>query len=743
VKPSLVSILLIIAATIVVAPHIHCVELERPTDYGAFHTVEQSSSLAAVISADSYIYLPPGTHVVNNPLVIDRDEPLFIHGAGQRGTRLVAKNRGRPLILVQRVPLLNLSNLQLIPASGSVSKEPRALLVAGEKPVVVEIQDCNVDESALEFRGPGSFRLQGTTLIPKGALRAPIVIDHPDALFTMVGGNISNGKRAARFTSPEAYHIWQKRGRLRIYGTGVQASLGRADFRIETASRHGPHLIANVRSEGNNGANRGKFRSTLVEVPPTEESVELVVQSSSGAWTSQGRGEARLVDFNAAGTLWLLGNNAFTSSRALAEGRGARARVVTFGNVTYDGNDPLPIDAAEEISIGNLRYRETWVGHPLGRVVALPSVGSPDAAKALVANLPRLELPEPLSRPRLDAPLPGMQSVREFGAVGDGKHDDTKSLQAAIDSRCGDPSGKILYFPAGRYRITDRLRFNHNEAKCKKHPSGGWLAGAGSTRTKLVREGGGPGGVFVSQGIAQATIEGLTFQATPFDRSNPGRVTEAAFALENDPKVGHATQGVSFYDVVFDGGRQALGIGLESRSNCSENLIVDGVFRNAHVGLAIGSYNALANLVYRGSFENNDIAMGHDEQTLSGGTWAVLGAKVRGTHLRDIALRNSAGGVWFIHGLDSDSKVIADQRATGAVFPLLFEYSHWKTASSVPVRFDFKAAGGVIFLRSSVAQLDLDLRSIPGSYALALDSSLGGFRSARLGENSRSWTSND
>lgn len=47
-------------------------------------------------------------------------------------------------------------------------------------------------------------------------------------------------------------------------------------------------------------------------------------------------------------------------------------------------------------------------------------------------------------------------SVRDFGAVGDGRTDDSKAVQAAYDKLVSDGGG-ILYFPPGTYRIALRL----------------------------------------------------------------------------------------------------------------------------------------------------------------------------------------------------------------------------------------------------------------------------------------------
>ena len=65
-------------------------------------------------------------------------------------------------------------------------------------------------------------------------------------------------------------------------------------------------------------------------------------------------------------------------------------------------------------------------------------------------------------------PFPSWANVKtEFGAVGDGKADDTAAIQKALESvRSSSSPKKVLYFPAGIYRITSTLRLDrisHNE----------------------------------------------------------------------------------------------------------------------------------------------------------------------------------------------------------------------------------------------------------------------------------------
>ena len=71
--------------------------------------------VAKAVAAENHIFVPQGVHVIDNPLVIDRDTPLFIHGADRAGTLLVAKDPKQPLLVVKRAPLVNLAGLPASP----------------------------------------------------------------------------------------------------------------------------------------------------------------------------------------------------------------------------------------------------------------------------------------------------------------------------------------------------------------------------------------------------------------------------------------------------------------------------------------------------------------------------------------------------------------------------------------------------------------------------------------------------
>lgn len=57
----------------------------------------------------------------------------------------------------------------------------------------------------------------------------------------------------------------------------------------------------------------------------------------------------------------------------------------------------------------------------------------------------------------------GVVSVKSYGAIGDGVHDDTSAIQAAINGYVG--SRHLIYFPDGTYLISAATLTLPNENK--------------------------------------------------------------------------------------------------------------------------------------------------------------------------------------------------------------------------------------------------------------------------------------
>ena len=89
-----------------------------------------------------------------------------------------------------------------------------------------------------------------------------------------------------------------------------------------------------------------------------------------------------------------------------------------------------------------------------------------DSEYKTVAEFEALDLvPE-----KLDKVIPGLPSmdtwvnVRDLGAMGDGRTDDTKAIQEAIASH------STVYFPSGWYRITETIKLNKGSVLVGLHP---------------------------------------------------------------------------------------------------------------------------------------------------------------------------------------------------------------------------------------------------------------------------------
>ncbi|MEG3092916.1 glycosyl hydrolase family 28-related protein [Sphingomonas sp. PB1R3] len=76
-----------------------------------------------------------------------------------------------------------------------------------------------------------------------------------------------------------------------------------------------------------------------------------------------------------------------------------------------------------------------------------------------------------------------MMSVRAFGAVGDGRTDDTAAIQRAIDQAVAQPGGGTVWFPPGRYAVRALSCINRDPAEFDRILR---LLGAGPALSSIV-----------------------------------------------------------------------------------------------------------------------------------------------------------------------------------------------------------------------------------------------------------------
>lgn len=727
---------------------------ERPTSYAEFDTsvsAGNGTELKAAIESGTidYIYIQPGNYTLSNPVTINRSTSLFLHGVDRVSTRLIAATPTQPMFIVTAAPLIQLASVSLEPTfSASSTIDSKAIQFSQAQSLAFEMLDTQLGAAMLDIAGPGTYHMQAPVVRTNGKVQTAFRLNHPSADLFIRGGDItSNGFTLA---ASDYAHIWQLEGRLRVYSTTVQGALGDSDIQIETASELGPHMIANVRSEGvaSHLAGTGAV-SRILYVPPTTESVDVVMKNNGGAWdtgptggTHLDRMNCKIANYNARGTLWMIGNHADAyCGRAVVEGQAPFSTIVAIGNL-ISSPEPLPVTASRVIQSSELFAFNYWSNGDQ----TLPNVRwTPDAvpthklgAYCAPPTIPDDNLPTYLTRPPMPSAMPGLVDVKvTHGAVGDGVTDDLAALQAAFNASCTGTAPKLLYFPAGTYRITDTLYHNHTTGgTCHNGmPNGGFIGGAGSATTKIKMATGTKKGILASDGIAAATIQGITFESWTWAPADPELST---VDFDRNLTFSIATQLNNFYDVVIDGGWSgfATGTRISNGNQCSSQVLFGGQIKNANIGLNSGNSNALWNGVIGTTLTDNYYAFGSVAVAggpVAGGKWFAYDTTSRGTKTREFLHANASnGGAWYFNDLDSNAPQFFVQGSTGGAYPLFFERSLIDPVAGQTYLFDVGNSMGPIFLRTRAIRSGVRVgNGTQGqSYALKLHSEIDDWSSA-------------
>ena len=728
----------------------------RPTAYSQFDsTITTAAGLKTALESsatNTYIYLRRGTYVLDNPVVVDKPGTLYLHGTDSRFTQLVALRPELPMIIVSRAALVNVAGVDFWPTKNRRHYlRSTAMLFLQPASMIVEIMDCLVSDTMLSLRGAGTYHIQSCQWGLGGKVNTGVFVDHPSAEVLIFAGDSSNGMSQIRPTG-EFAHVMQRRGRLRVYSTTFEGGLGASDIRIEGASTaSGPHVVANVRSEGRNGAAANTtVPSRILQVPATSAVVDVIFKNNGGSWdtgpqggTSDERMNCKMVNYNAAGTLWALGNHANAyCGRHIVEGTvGSGGKVVSVGNIT-SGNDSTVNTGGTTYDVLNLFASNYWNGNetnPILRWVATGSNPPNFGSYSGIPSVPNDVLPAFLTRPTVDTDLPDFINVKTaHSAVGDGVADDRAAIQAALDANCNSNTPKTLWFPAGTYRITDKLYLNHSTGgSCHSTlPYGGWIAGAGSGSTKIKMNAGTKKGILLTDGFAGAVIQGITFETFAYTGGDP---TEHNVAFEMASGANIATQMISLYDVVIDGGYGGFVNGSHhpTGGQCSSNVMYGGTIKNAHIGLISGHSNAIANGVVGVSLENNDYSLGawSDNQGSmpAGGNWFAYDSAATSVNTADALFGQTANGTtWYYNDYSSDAPTWFTVGCTTAVYPIMFDRSTINPAAGATWLWDIGSSGGPFFLHSTSNRIALRVGQcgMGQSYGIKMHSTIDDWGSA-------------
>jgi len=185
-------------------------------------------------------------------------------------------------------------------------------------------------------------------------------------------------------------------------------------------------------------------------------------------------------------------------------------------------------------------------------------------------------------------PFPSWRDLRrDFGAVGDGKADDTAPFQRALDGLVKHTDSCVLYLPPGTYRLTDTVR---TIRKAHTDCQGVAIVGEDPARTVL-RWDGPKGGTMFQWDAWYSKISRLTFDGAG----------SAAVALLYGPAFSTYNE---TSDLIFRDATNGLVLGGPQTAGQAENAVLRCQFVRCGIGVQTMNWNSMDVWVWYCRFED-------------------------------------------------------------------------------------------------------------------------------------------
>jgi len=184
--------------------------------------------------------------------------------------------------------------------------------------------------------------------------------------------------------------------------------------------------------------------------------------------------------------------------------------------------------------------------------------------------------PSALAQEEFVGPLAGWRNVKaDYGAVGDGKADDTATIQRAFDDLRLHKDSCVLYFPAGAYRITATVR---TARKAHQDCMGVTIIGEDPAKT-AIRWDGPKGGMMVKYDAWYSKISRLTFDGA--GKAGVALAYGDAFSTYNETS-----------DMVFQDAGVGISMGTADNGQ-AENEVLRCTFLRCGRGLQTNNFNSM------------------------------------------------------------------------------------------------------------------------------------------------------
>ncbi len=215
----------------------------------------------------------------------------------------------------------------------------------------------------------------------------------------------------------------------------------------------------------------------------------------------------------------------------------------------------------------------------------------------------------------------------KYGAKGDGTSDDTQALQLAFNAigTGGEDAPKVLYLPAGTYRITSGLTMS-----AKKYIA---IVGEDPATTKILWAGATGGIMFKLNGVTYSRFGRITW-----DGAGKANTAVAHFW---DGSTGSAVTHNEHADEVFMNVGHGLRGGKPHTMDAETAVLRCRFIRNTIAGVSIESFNALDWYIWDSYFEDCAIGVTNNPPTGGAGNFHVFHSIFKRSTYADISIRNT------------------------------------------------------------------------------------------------------